>query len=84
MAITNSGPLAWLSYGVVSDHAPTGDVEAGVTYRTATLTGTFTVPAVGDVRLGTGYGDGGVEFIGTYAGGAAVDTRLEDVELDIE
>jgi hypothetical protein len=42
-----------------------GNVEAGVAVGVSPAVGTFTVPSVGDVRDGTGYGEDGTEFEGT-------------------
>jgi len=48
-----------------ADYPAVGDVEAGVTYDSGDLTGTFAVPAAGKVRNGEGYGEDGTEFTGT-------------------
>lgn len=53
-----------------------GDVQSGVVYGpTDNLTGTLELPAVGDVDLGVGFGDGGTEFSGTLVVPAEGDVR---------
>lgn len=52
--------------GSCSGYPAVGDVETGVVFGNASeYTGTFDVPAEGDVRSGTGYGEDGTEFTGS-------------------
>lgn len=52
---------------------PVGRVRNGTAYGyLLEYLGTDVLPVVGDVKLGTGYGADGTEFIGTYTGGTVV------------
>jgi hypothetical protein len=54
--------------GSCSGYPAVGDVETGVVFGNASeYTGTFDVPAEGDVRSGTGYGEDGTEFTGSLS-----------------
>lgn len=50
----------------LGDYPAVADVEKGVTFDTASKTGTFLVPGVGDVEDGVQFGAGDTEFEGTF------------------
>lgn len=49
----------------VSDYPAVGDVEKNVVYDHGAKTGTFKVPAEGEVENAVGYGKDGTEYTGT-------------------
>ncbi|MHC4704636.1 MAG: hypothetical protein ACYTFQ_29160, partial [Planctomycetota bacterium] len=62
--VARSGATVRLAANTMDVLLSAGDVESGVDRGDGTV-GTFTVPSVGDVRDGTGYGEDGTEFEGT-------------------
>ena len=60
------GTNGWFINTAAADYPAVGDVEEGVVFNNTNSTGTFAVPAEGDVVSLVGYGEDGTEFTGSF------------------